>query len=49
MIKMPDVQQKFRAASVGPIGDGPTAMAIFVNEEARRWSAIIKQNNISVD
>ena len=49
MIKMPDVQQKFRAASVEPIGDGPTAMAIFVNEEARRWSAIIKQNNISVD
>jgi tripartite-type tricarboxylate transporter receptor subunit TctC len=49
LIKMPDVQQKFRAASVEPIGDGPAAMAIFVKEEAQRWSAIIRQNNISVD
>jgi tripartite-type tricarboxylate transporter receptor subunit TctC len=49
VISMPEVQEKFRAASVEPIGNAPAAMAAFINEEAQRWSAIIKQNNISVD
>jgi tripartite-type tricarboxylate transporter receptor subunit TctC len=48
-IHMPDVQEKFRAASVEPIGNSPAAMAAFIAEEARRWGAIIKMNNISVD
>ena len=48
-IKMPDVQAKFRAASVEPVGNSPAEMAAFVAEEARRWSEIIKKNNIVVD
>ena len=48
-IKMPDVQAKFRAASVEPVGNSPAEMAAFVAEEARRWSDIIKKNNIVVD
>jgi tripartite-type tricarboxylate transporter receptor subunit TctC len=48
-IKMPDVQAKFRAASVEPVGNGPAEMAAFVAEESRRWSDIIKKNNIVVD
>jgi tripartite-type tricarboxylate transporter receptor subunit TctC len=48
-IKMPDVQAKFRAASVEPVGNSPTEMAAFVAEESRRWSDIIKKNNIVVD
>jgi len=49
IIKMPDVQAKFRAASVEPIGSSPAEMATFIKEEARRWSDVIKQNNIVVD
>ena len=48
-IKMPDVQAKFRAASVEPVGNSPAEMAAFVAEESRRWSDIIKNNNIVVD
>jgi tripartite-type tricarboxylate transporter receptor subunit TctC len=48
-IKMPDVQAKFRAASVEPVGNSPAEMAAFVAEEARRWNDIIKKNNIVVD
>jgi tripartite-type tricarboxylate transporter receptor subunit TctC len=48
-IKMPDVQAKFRAASVEPIGNSPGEMAAFIAEETRRWSDIIKKNNIVVD
>jgi tripartite-type tricarboxylate transporter receptor subunit TctC len=48
-IKMPDVQAKFRAASVEPVGNSPAEMATFVAEESRRWSDIIKKNNIVVD
>ena len=48
-IKMPDMQAKFRAASVEPVGNSPTEMAAFVAEESRRWSDIIKKNNIVVD
>jgi tripartite-type tricarboxylate transporter receptor subunit TctC len=48
-IKMPDVQAKFRAASVEPVGSSPAEMAAFVTAESRRWSDIIKKNNIVVD
>ena len=47
--KMPDVQAKFRAASVEPVGNSPGEMAAFIAEETRRWSDIIKKNNIVVD
>jgi len=46
---MPDVQAKFRAASVEPVGNSPGEMAAFIAEETRRWSDIIKKNNIVVD
>jgi tripartite-type tricarboxylate transporter receptor subunit TctC len=49
VIKMPDVQAKFRAASVEPIGGSPAEMAAFIKEEAQRWSDVIKKNNIVVD
>ena len=48
-IKMPDVQAKFRAASVEPVGNSPGEMVAFIAEETRRWSDIIKKNNIVVD
>lgn len=48
-IKMPDVQAKFRAASVEPVGNSPGETAAFIAEETRRWSDIIKKNNIVVD
>jgi tripartite-type tricarboxylate transporter receptor subunit TctC len=49
VIKTPDVQAKFRAASVDPIGNSPAEMAAFIKEEAQRWGDVIKKNNIVVD
>jgi tripartite-type tricarboxylate transporter receptor subunit TctC len=49
VIKMPDVQAKFRTASVEPIGSSPAEMAAFIKEETQRWSDVIKKNNIAVD
>jgi tripartite-type tricarboxylate transporter receptor subunit TctC len=49
VINMPDVQEKFRTASVEPIGNAPAAAAAFIHEEAQRWSAVIKKNNIVVE
>jgi tripartite-type tricarboxylate transporter receptor subunit TctC len=49
VIKMPDVQAKFRAASVDPIGNSPPETAAFIQTEAQRWSDVIKRNNIVVD
>ncbi|MFL6796745.1 MAG: Bug family tripartite tricarboxylate transporter substrate binding protein [Xanthobacteraceae bacterium] len=48
-IKMPDVQARFRGASVDPIGGTPAEMAGFIKEEAQRWGEVIKKNNIVVD
>ena len=49
VIKTPDVQAKFRAASVEPIGNSPAEMAAFIQAEAQRWGEVIKKNNIVVD
>jgi tripartite-type tricarboxylate transporter receptor subunit TctC len=49
VIKTPDVQAKFRAASVDPIGNSPAEMAAFIKAEAQRWGDVIKKNNIVVD
>src|SRR5262249_50409915 len=45
VIKTPDVQAKFRAASVDPIGNSPPEMAAFIKEKAQRWGDVIKKNN----
>jgi tripartite-type tricarboxylate transporter receptor subunit TctC len=49
IIKMPDVQARFRTASVEPIASSPAEMAAFIKEEAQRWGEVIKKNNIVVD
>jgi tripartite-type tricarboxylate transporter receptor subunit TctC len=49
VIKMPDVQARFRNASVEPIGNSPAEMVAFIKGEAQRWSDVIKKNNIVVD
>jgi tripartite-type tricarboxylate transporter receptor subunit TctC len=46
---MPDVQEKLRATSVDAIGNSPAEMAAFIKDEAQRWGAIIRKNNIVVD
>ncbi len=49
VIKLPEVQARFRTASVEPIGNSPAEMAAFIEAEAQRWSDVIKKNNIVVD
>jgi tripartite-type tricarboxylate transporter receptor subunit TctC len=49
VLKMPDVQQRFRAMNVEPDGRSPTETAAFIKDEARRWGAVIRANNITVE
>jgi tripartite-type tricarboxylate transporter receptor subunit TctC len=48
-LKLDDVQAKFRAVGVEPIGGTPAAMAAFVKEETGRWGDVIRKNNIVLD
>jgi tripartite-type tricarboxylate transporter receptor subunit TctC len=49
VLKMPDVQQKFRNVGVEPVGGTPAETAAFMQDEGRRWGEVIKRNNIVVD
>ncbi len=49
VINMPDVQARFRAASVEPTPSTPAEMAAFIKEESQRWGDVIKKNSIVVD
>jgi tripartite-type tricarboxylate transporter receptor subunit TctC len=49
VIKMPDVQARFRTASVEPSGNSPAELSAFIKEEAQRWGEVIRKNNIVVD
>ena len=49
VLKMPDVQQRFRALNVEPDGRTPAATAAFIKDEARRWGEVIRANNIMAE
>jgi len=49
VLKLPDVQQKFRALSVEAGAGTPSETAAFINDEARRWGEVIRANGIAVD
>jgi tripartite-type tricarboxylate transporter receptor subunit TctC len=49
VLKMPDVQEKFRAVGVEPVGGSPANMATFIKEENARWGDVIRKNNIVMD
>ncbi len=49
VLKMPDVQQRFRTLSVEPIPMTPAEMAAFVKDETRRWGDVIKKTGVVVD
>jgi tripartite-type tricarboxylate transporter receptor subunit TctC len=46
ILKMPDVQEKFRALNVEPGGGSPAVTAAFIREEMQRWGDVIRKNNI---
>jgi tripartite-type tricarboxylate transporter receptor subunit TctC len=49
VLKMPDVQARFRTISVTAGGQSPAETAAFIKAEAQRWGEVIRANNIVVD
>ena len=49
VLKMPDVQQKYRALAVEPGAQTPAETAAFIKEESRRWGDVIKKTGVVVD
>jgi tripartite-type tricarboxylate transporter receptor subunit TctC len=49
VIKMPDVQQRFRALNVEPDGGTPAETDAFIKDEVRRWGEVIRTNHIVLE
>jgi tripartite-type tricarboxylate transporter receptor subunit TctC len=49
VLKMPDVQQRFRALNVEPDGGTPAQTDAFIKEEILRWGKVIRANNIVLE
>jgi tripartite-type tricarboxylate transporter receptor subunit TctC len=49
VLKMPDVQQRFRALNVEPDGSTPAETAAFIKDEVRRWGEVIRANHIMAE
>src|SRR5205085_17514 len=49
VLKMPDVQQRFRTLNVEPDGRSPAETDAFIKDEARRWGEVIRANNITAE
>ena len=49
VLKMSDVQAKFRTISMTPGAQSPADTAAFIKSEAQRWGEVIRKNNIVVD
>jgi tripartite-type tricarboxylate transporter receptor subunit TctC len=49
VLKMPDVQQRFRALNVEPDGGTPAQTDAFIKDEIRRWGEVIRANHIVLE
>src|SRR6516162_4878678 len=49
VLKMPDVQQRFRKLNVEPDGGTPAETAAFIKSEVRRWGEVIRANHIMAE
>jgi tripartite-type tricarboxylate transporter receptor subunit TctC len=49
VLKLPDVQTKFRSLGAEPVGATPAETAAFVASETARWREVIARNNIRIE
>jgi len=49
VLKLPDVQTKFRSLGAEPVGATPAETAAFVTSETARWREVIIKNNIRIE
>jgi tripartite-type tricarboxylate transporter receptor subunit TctC len=48
-LRLPDVAQRFRDASVIPVGSTPTQAAALIQDESARWRKIVAQLGVKID
>lgn len=48
-LKTPEVQAKYRALSVEPVGGTPAETAAYFKDETRRWTDVIRKTGVVVD
>jgi tripartite-type tricarboxylate transporter receptor subunit TctC len=49
VLKMPDVQAKFRAPGTEPVGTTSPETAAFIRQETARWREVITKSNIRIE
>jgi tripartite-type tricarboxylate transporter receptor subunit TctC len=48
-LKLPDVRTKILDLGAEPVGQDPAAAAAFIRDEERRWRAVIKSANVTLE
>jgi tripartite-type tricarboxylate transporter receptor subunit TctC len=48
-LKQPDVRTKFLEQGAEPVGQDPASTAAFIKDEERRWRAVIKSANVTLE
>ena len=48
-LKMPDVQERYRAMGMEPVGNTAAEAGQFIAAENQRWSDVIRKNNITIE
>jgi tripartite-type tricarboxylate transporter receptor subunit TctC len=49
VMKLPDVQERFAALGVEPVGSAPDDFAIFVKSEIAKWEKVRKATGLSIE
>jgi len=49
VLKLPEVQKRFRDQGLTPVGNSPAEAAAFIAEETARWQKVIRSANIRLE
>ena len=49
VLQMPEVKERFLKAGVEPVGESRTDMAAFMDDERKRWKAVIDTANVAIN
>lgn len=49
VLKMPDVQERFKSIGLFTVGSSPTEFATMIDEQIKRWTAVAKAGNIRLE
>jgi tripartite-type tricarboxylate transporter receptor subunit TctC len=49
MLQSPDVQERFQAGGLVPVGGTPAALGEYLKSEIARWTKVVKDAGIKIE